>query len=95
MRCPDQRERDSTVVDSLHDFSFFDKVLLVHGSFLHHLNGYINLTLPLASHHSLLREGREGGREGWGGGREGERGGGRDRGEGGMGGGGGGGGWKG
>ncbi len=40
----------------LHDFSFFDEVVLIHGSFSHHLDGHVSLALPFARNHSLREE---------------------------------------
>lgn len=43
-----------SLIDLLHHFSLFDKVVFIHGSFLHHFNSHINLTMPFASNDSLL-----------------------------------------
>ena len=65
---------------SLHDNSLLNKVILIHSTFSHHLDGHIHLALPLASDHTLEGE-KEGKGEGERGkGRGGEREGGKGRG---------------
>ncbi len=47
---------DAKIVYVLHDFSFFDEVILIHGSFSHHLDGHVRLAHPFSRNHSLREE---------------------------------------